>query len=603
MKKFPNSIKGLRIRHQLLLLGILSFFIPLFIIGLFSVLQARRQLSERYHAQIADAALRINSTLFDITTSLYSSCENLAKTSYLPPLLGADTPVSSDDVLYLQAQDALSTLRTTTAAISSIQIYTDNPNLPSGPYITQVDNFESFPWLLTSQNKFRGDWQCLPWPDSWGNTVHELSLILQLAPSLARHCAFLVVSIDHNYMKNRLLDSDYLVMACVDNTPSFYASKPAWAQAMLPFPEGFPKDYSHYIGDLYVDGKTQLSNIITFLPYRTNNRFYIFVADGMAHDNINRITATYLFILTAATLLPLSFVCLFSFSFDKRLQTLREAMHQVRMGDYNIARFFGGDDELNEIYADLTATVQKIAENEAKFYREQIDRQKRINRQQEMEFKMLSSQINPHFLYNTLETIRMQALAADCQNVVSSIKLLGQCMHYVLENTGTDFTTLDRELSYIQSYLSIQKLRFGKRINWEIRYPDKFDPCAYTLLPLLLQPIVENAVVHGLEHRKADGMILIEMTDEPCGLLTVTVSDNGCGIPADRLAQLNERLSAPTPDFSGSIGLANISQRIRLFYGAKYGLTVTGRPEGGTQVLMQIPGRPEGENRNSSAFG
>ena len=86
MKKFPNSIKGLRIRHQLLLLGILSFFIPLFIIGLFSVLQARRQLSERYHAQIADAALRINSTLFDITTSLYSSCENLAKTSYLPPL-------------------------------------------------------------------------------------------------------------------------------------------------------------------------------------------------------------------------------------------------------------------------------------------------------------------------------------------------------------------------------------------------------------------------------------------------------------------------------------------------------------------------------------
>lgn len=589
MNKFVTCLKSLRIRQQILLLCIISVFIPLFIIGLFSILQACRQLSDRYHAQLTDAALRINSTLFDITTSLYSSCDNLAKASYLSSLLGADTPVSPTDALYLQAQDALSTMRTTTAAISAIRIYTDNPNLPSGASIISVEDYAGQPWLLTSENKLRGDWQCLLMEDSWGNPIYELSLILQLVPSSAKHSAFLVVSIDHNYMKNRLLDSDYLVMASVDNTPTFYASEARWMQDFIPFPEGSSQAYFTYTGDLLIDGKRQLSNIITFLPYRTPNRFYICVSDKTYYGNINRITATYIFILISVTLLPLLFILLFSAYFDRRLQTLKEVMHQVKLGDYNITRFFGGDDELNEIYADLTATVEKIEEDEAKFYQGEIDRQKLINRQQEIEFKMLSNQINPHFLYNTLETIRMQALAVGSRDVVSSIKLLGQSMHYVLENTGTDFTTLEKELNYTQTYLSIQKLRFGNRINWRIDHDDDFKPSEYRILPLLLQPVIENAVIHGLERRKNDGMIVIELATAPSGLLRITVSDNGKGMPPEELAALNSRLSQPSCDISGSIGLYNISQRIRLLYGISGGLTITGRPGGGTQVLLKIP--------------
>lgn len=589
MKKFMLRIKSLRVRQQILLLCVISVFVPLFIIGLFSVLQARRQLSDRYHAQLTDATLRINSTLFDITTSLYSSCENLAQTPYFSTLLGQDSPVSSRDILYLQAQDALSTMRTTTAAISTIRIYTNNPNLPSGSQIISVSNYDEQPWLTTTENKFMGDWQCLPMQDSWGNPIYELSLIRQLAPSSAKYSAFLVVSIDHNYIKNRLLDSDYLVMASVDNTPCFYASQASWIQTLIPFPDGFPEDYYRYTGSLILDGKKQLANIVTFLPYRTPNRFYICVADDKVYDNINRITATYLFILTAVTVFPLIFVFLFSFYFDKRLQMLKVVMHQVRMGDYNISRFFGGDDELNEIYSDLTATVEKIEEDEARFYQGQIDHQKLINRQQEMEYKMLSNQINPHFLYNTLETIRMQALAAGCMNVVSSIKLLGQSMHYVLENTGTDSTTLEKELAYMETWLSIQKLRFGSRINWQVLYPKHFRPADYKILPLLIQPIVENAVVHGLERRKADGMIRIEIRADSPGLLTIRVSDNGTGIAARELEELVESLCSSSTESSGSIGLYNISQRIRLFYGDEYGISITSRQGEGTEVTLIIP--------------
>ncbi len=591
MRRGIPRLKSLRIRQQILVLCVCSVFIPLFIIGLYSILQARRQLSDRYHAQIADAALRINSTIFDITTSLYSSCENLAKASYLSSLLGADEPVSAEDALFRQAEDTLSTLRVTTAAVSAIHIYTDNPNLPTGAHIIPVENYDAMPWLLTTENKFLGDWQCLPVADSWGNPVYELTLIRQLAPSSARYTAFLVVSVDHNYMKNRMLDSDYLVMASVDNTPAFYASESGWVQKYIPFPEGTLEDYYSYTGQLFIDGTKQLANIITFLPYRTSNRFYICVADKHFYENIDRITSAYVFILIMVTILPLFSVFVFSAAFDKRLQLLKEVMHQVRMGDYNVSRFFGGDDELNEIYSDLTATVKKIEEDEARFYQGQLDRQKLINRQQEIEFKMLSNQINPHFLYNTLETIRMQALAAGCRDVVSSIKLLGQSMHYVLENTGNDSTTLEKELAYTETYLSIQKLRFGNRINWQISCPEGFHASEYKILPLLIQPIVENAVVHGLECRKEEGMIYITLEEEPSGLLMIRVADNGKGMTAPELTELNARLSAVASDSGSSIGLYNISQRIRLLYGIESGITISERQGGGTEVLLKIPVR------------
>lgn len=100
-----------------------------------------------------------------------------------------------------------------------------------------------------------------------------------------------------------------------------------------------------------------------------------------------------------------------------------------------------------------------------------------------MEFKMLSSQINPHFLYNTLETIRMRSIKAGNREVANGVKLLGKSMRYVLDNTATASTTLDKELDYIETYLAIQKLRFHDKINYSLKYPLDMDLSTYHILP------------------------------------------------------------------------------------------------------------------------
>jgi two-component system sensor histidine kinase YesM len=275
--------------------------------------------------------------------------------------------------------------------------------------------------------------------------------------------------------------------------------------------------------------------------------------------------------------------------FNNRVQTLKNAMHQVSQGNYNILKFLKGDDELTEIFQDLNRTARIISENEAKFYQARIAEQQLINRQQQIEFKMLASQINPHFLYNTLETIRMQALATGNMEVVSSIKLLGKSMHYVLENTGTDSTTLAKELEYIEIYLTIQKLRFGDRVNYSIQYPNEMAPENYKILPLLLQPIVENAVIHGLERNRQNGHIQISISHQADHNLVIEISDNGPGMSADKLKKINERINNTSLDSTSSIGLYNINQRIKLLYGVEYGITFQSREGEGTTVTLMIP--------------
>lgn len=588
-KSFVHLIKP-KVKQQIIFIGMLSTIIPLFIVGLFSIIQARNQMSEQYESQVTAVGLRINSTIFDITTSLYTSCDNLLSSTYLRKVFGSDYNDILDQQYYDLVSTSLSTMHSTTAAISTIMIYTNNPNIPSDTYITSVkDNYSSQPWNGEMLGTAINNWQCLTRKDSWKNNVYELSLVRRIGISSSEYSAYLVLSIDSNYLKNRLLSSDYLVMASVDNGPTFYSSDKNWLQKNIPFPTDFVNTYYIYTGPLVLDSKKQLTNIVTFLPYRTYNKFYISVSDPNAYHNLDHITLIYIIILIIATLFPLLLTFLFSSYFNTRVQTLKNAMHQVSQGDYNIMKLFKGDDELTEIFKDLNATVEKIYENEAKFYQSQIVEQQLINKQQQMEFKMLASQINPHFLYNTLETIRMQALSTGNTDVITSIKLLGKSMHYVLENTGTDSTTLGKELEYIEVYLSIQKLRFGDRINYSIQNPEELDLNNYKILPLLLQPIVENAVIHGLERKNLNGQILINITNSTNNILTIEITDNGYGMNAEKLQELNDRINSAALDSTTSIGLYNINHRIKLLYGTEFGIAFTSQLNVGTTVILNIP--------------
>jgi len=579
-----------KIKQQLILIFLSGCIIPILIIGLFSLHNVRKQMNNNYTEQLKAEATRLNSTLFDITTSLFTTCEPFILNDMYNSVLSCTNFDDTQTAYYDSLTSSLKTIRDNYASISSIHVYTNNPNIPGNAYITYSDNdFKNQQWYNALSKNTWNNYSITTSENSLHQKSFELTLTRKIAVTASHYSAYIVVTISNVYLKNRLIYTDNFILASLDNTPVFFSSDSDWMNKHMPMPDNFKGGYYQYTGPVSIDSTQYYSTIAMFLPYKTQNKFYILVSKFDAYDQIYDVTVQYIIILLTAILIPAIFILIYSSFFSSRIITLRKVMHQVRLGNSNIIENFRGDDELSETFEDLKATMDLIQMKEAKFYKSLITEQQLINKQQQMEFKMLASQINPHFLYNTLETIRMQALSNGNRNVATSIKLLGKSMHYVLENTGTESTTLAKEIDHVKVYLAIQQLRFGDRVNYSLNIQDGLNIDQYKILPLLLQPIVENAVIHGLEGIEKNGNIDITISHIQNDNLIIKINDNGNGMDQNELNHLDSRINFNKPEHTHSIGLYNINQRIKLFYGAKYKLQVTSKIHCGTTVILTLP--------------
>lgn len=218
------------------------------------------------------------------------------------------------------------------------------------------------------------------------------------------------------------------------------------------------------------------------------------------------------------------------------------------------------------------------------------------------ELTALQSQINPHFLYNTLESIRGQALLDDNHEIAEMVEALSAFFRYSISGKDS-FVTLRDELNNIKNYILIQRYRFNNRFSLEVII-DEDDEGAYEyLIPrLIIQPIVENAIFHGLEEKSEDGKVTIEIIVTEQNLI-ITVSDNGKGMEADKLEELNRRIHAKDTELvdenhnkvagpakkNTGIALPNIHRRISLLFGAEYGVNVYSTLGQGTDVEITVP--------------
>lgn len=226
---------------------------------------------------------------------------------------------------------------------------------------------------------------------------------------------------------------------------------------------------------------------------------------------------------------------------------------------------------------------QKIRENSAIVFDKQA------------ELTALQSQINPHFLCNTLESIRGQALLDGNKEIAKMMEALASYFRYSISRRG-NFVTLRDELNNIKNYMMIQRYRFNNRFSLEIII-DEDDEKAYDyLIPrLILQPVVENAIYHGLEELPAGGKVIIEVTLTE-NILMLTVSDNGKGMDPKTLSELNARIQSANMDMGRNgtgIALPNIHKRIQLLFGEEYGIHVYSTLNQGTDVEIILPANYE----------
>lgn len=589
-KPLEKFFSQTRVQRQLTSIFILALLVPITLIGFLLLFNSRRTLYNHYQEQAESDSLRVRSIMFDLTTNFYNLSEDITSDSSLAELLTTKWESRSEGGKQAEAYNRLTTIRQQDTSIGSISIYTSNEMIAGfGDFLPITEELNETPWFPKASSTPGIFWMTLKREDALGNTYWELNMFRQIPLPQTRSYAILALTASNNYLKNRIDNSTLKNVITVNQDPAFYSTSRSYVGKEFPL----ELDYDRYTytdaGVLPLNGQAVMASVNTLCPYKSDDKIYIASYSSDALDEIRQIQNNYTLILAFAILIPCLLIYLFIRYFSVRVNTLRSAMHQASHGDYNIIDSFHGNDELSEAFRDLQTMIQEIKQKEALVYQAQIREQKLENQQQQMEYKMLASQINPHFLYNTLETIRMKAFAAGNREVAMAIKLLGKSLRYVLDNTGTVSTTLAREIDYLRIYFSIQQLRFGDRIRYGIEVQDGLDLEDYQILPLLLQPIVENAISHGLENVEENGTVDIKIFEQDDTCLCIDISDNGAGMSEKELMQLRKNISEKDTSRTQSIGLYNINQRIQLCYGPEYSLSVNSIRGKGTIVSLRLP--------------
>lgn len=207
-----------------------------------------------------------------------------------------------------------------------------------------------------------------------------------------------------------------------------------------------------------------------------------------------------------------------------------------------------------------------------------------------LEIETLQAQINPHFLYNTLNTIKWMAMMLNAENIVGSLTALGNLLRPIFANRSIN-STIAEEIEYVDNYVKIMNIRFGEGVKVTIDIPEVLRKCQ--ILRFTLQPIVENAFSHGMKKQNYIGEIRIHGDDQGEQIL-LEVSDNGEGISEEMLDSIKETLQQVSTDLkknsgSMSIGLSNVNRRIKLHFGNSYGISIESNINEGTKVSIKLP--------------
>lgn len=289
-------------------------------------------------------------------------------------------------------------------------------------------------------------------------------------------------------------------------------------------------------------------------------------------------------------------IWLLSHQLTNSLRRLEKRMSCVQNGDLDARFFYPYKDEVgslaksfNYMIGEIKNLVERQEETIVELKKErdyvaQVQKQKR-----KAELKALQAQINPHFLYNTLNAITWQAADQGAGEISILSNSLGKFFRISLSK-GAEVISLSEELEHVASYLDIQSIRYHSRLNYRIKVEEEWLDCR--VIKLILQPLAENSIYHGIKEKKGAGMIRIyseKFYKEEKEILRIAVWDDGAGMSAQKLAVINEALSRGETNRSDGYGIYNVNERLRLYYGEAYGLRYESEEGRWTRAVLTLP--------------
>ena len=300
-------------------------------------------------------------------------------------------------------------------------------------------------------------------------------------------------------------------------------------------------------------------------------------------DEVMSSVNTIVYILFTCVIISLVLVVIVSFKFSRTLTNpifkLKRLMKQAESGDLTVRFNFQHNDEIGELGQSFNHMIARIDQLIQMVYVEQENKRT-------AEMKSLQEQIKPHFLYNTLDTISWMARDYDAEDIVRLVDALTNMFRIGLSH-GKDIITVKEEITHVSNYLYIQKIRYKDKLNYVIHVDESL--YAIEVPKLILQPLVENAIYHGVKAKRGGGTITITGVPEGENLV-FTVQDDGAGMLQEKVEELNRRMSERSVlDEKKSFGLFYIRERIQLCYGKGYGVHVESTLGEGTRVTITLP--------------
>ncbi len=293
--------------------------------------------------------------------------------------------------------------------------------------------------------------------------------------------------------------------------------------------------------------------------------------------------ASSIFVAIIAVLASVVCSVVYSKAISRPIRDLSEEMKTITLNEYSGSTLESREDEIGILQDSFNHMITRNKELIAQQYQAKLEKRN-------AQLRALQAQINPHFMYNTLQVIGGMALEKDAPEVYSVTLALSDILRYSL-NFSKEMVCLEEEVEYLKSYVMIQNERFGGKVQLKLELEPDTRKC---LIPkLILQSLAENSFEHGLLNKAGDWLLTVESHTTPEGDLLICIKDNGIGFDSERLAQIREKIELDTVKAlnSGShIGLANVHARIKLRSAKEgHGVSIDSSPETGTTVSVRMP--------------
>jgi two-component system sensor histidine kinase YesM len=475
--------------------------------------------------------------------------------------------------------------------IYNIRFYTKNPMpISNWEFLSANKTVKNADWYKEALNNSGSsiNWHYVP--DETKDNRSYLSLVRKIDFPLYRSYGVLVIDLDQGEINGILSQEPFDTMIFDAKGFIVAAKNPEWVGRNIDSMD-FAKDLSDKPAGAYefnYKGKSSKIVVEEVIPPFSQNGLKVvsvFTIDSIV-SGANRVSRLGFTIIAAS--LSIAFVMIYFISnfLSHRLLLLNKVLNKVSMGNLNVMSEVDGNDEiglLSKQFNNMLASIRSLMEEVSESH---LQKNLLELRQRDIKLKMLASQINPHFLFNALESIRMKAYVKGDTEISNVVHLLGKLMRRSIE-IGARKITLKEELDIVRCYLEIQKFRFeDERLSYKLHLDDAAEKVE--IPPFIIQPLVENAVVHGLEEVEEGGFVIIDARVES-DQVVIIVEDNGCGIPDNKMQAIELAFQDSEDAEEHRIGVRNVHQRLILTYGEGYGLKLECLPGSGTRVTFAIP--------------